>query len=414
MNKNGTVERRHRHIVETGITLLGQCNAPLPFWNYAFESLIYLINCMPTLVLQNKSLFECLFRRTPDYNFLRTFRCLCFPFLRTYHAHKLDFFSSPCVLLGYSSSHLGYRCLDLASHRIYVSRHVCFHETVFPFVNSEHITHTLTPSTQPTHLLTLHPSQFFHPTPFPTSPTQYPYFALCSIPSASLAILSPAACFSNDHYARTCSPSPDAFVFMFDAAEQPSSAVASPVSAAQCSPSTASPAGLQLCADLSSYPLQPLSGTGSLSTRPTAHQHPMVLRPRQLKTAMSTATATASAASFSRVVSLPTHEQLFFNDANRYETWHNAMHEEIQALRANITWSLVSFHPSMSVVGSRWVYKIKRRSDGSIERYKARLVARGFTQQEGIDYSETFSPVIKQAIIRLVFSIIVSCDWKIH
>ena len=75
--------------------------------------------------------------------------------------------------------------------------------------------------------------------------------------------------------------------------------------------------------------------------------------------------------------------------------WHSAMREEIQALHANKTWTLVSFHLSMNVVGSWWVYKIKRRSDGSIERYKAHLVARGFTQQEGIDYSETFSPVIK-------------------
>jgi hypothetical protein len=90
------------------------------------------------------------------------------------------------------------------------------------------------------------------------------------------------------------------------------------------------------------------------------------------------------------------------------------MREEIQALHANRTWTLVSFHPSMNVVGNRWVYKIKRRSDGSIERYKARLVARGFTQQEGIDYSETFSPVIKQAIVRLVFSIAVLYGWKIH
>jgi histone deacetylase 1/2 len=53
--------------------------------------------------------------------------------LHPYHAHKLDFRSSPCVFLGYSSFHLGYRCFDLESHRIYVSRHVRFHETVFPF-----------------------------------------------------------------------------------------------------------------------------------------------------------------------------------------------------------------------------------------------------------------------------------------
>jgi hypothetical protein len=71
------------------------------------------------------------------------------------------------------------------------------------------------------------------------------------------------------------------------------------------------------------------------------------------------------------------------------------MREEIQALYANRTWTLVPFHPLMNVVGSRWVYRIKHRFDGNIERYKARLVARGFTQQQGIDYSETFSPVIK-------------------
>jgi len=91
-----------------------------------------------------------------------------------------------------------------------------------------------------------------------------------------------------------------------------------------------------------------------------------------------------------------------------------AMHEKIQVLRANRTWTLVPFHPSMNVIGSRWVYKIKHKSDGSIEWYKVRLVARGFIQQEGIDYSETFNPVIKQATVRLVFSIVVLCGWKIH
>jgi hypothetical protein len=140
----------------------------------------------------------------------------------------------------------------------------------------------------------------------------------------------------------------------------------------------------------------------------------MDLHPRHPKTALSTATTTSSAASFSRVGSPPSHEPFVFNDANIYEAWHSAMHEEIQALRANGTWTLVLFHPSMNVVGSRWVYKIKRRSDGIIERYKAHMFARGFTQQEGIDYSETFSPIIKQATVRLVFSIAVSCGWKIH
>ena len=83
-------------------------------------------------------------------------------------------------------------------------------------------------------------------------------------------------------------------------------------------------------------------------------------------------------------------------------------------MRSNHTWSLIPFHPSMNVVSSRWVYRIKRRVDDNIERYKERLFARGFTYRECIDYSETFSLVIKQATIQLVFSIVVSCNWKIH
>ena len=135
--QNGTVERRHRHIVKTSLTLLGQCKAPFPFWNYGFETSPYLINCMPTLVLANRSPFDCLFQRSPDYHFLRTFGCLYFSFLCPYNKHKLDFQSSPLVFFCYSSFHLGYQCFDIESHRMYISRHVRFHQHVFPFDNSE-------------------------------------------------------------------------------------------------------------------------------------------------------------------------------------------------------------------------------------------------------------------------------------
>jgi len=122
----------------------------------------------------------------------------------------------------------------------------------------------------------------------------------------------------------------------------------------------------------------------------------MVLRPRQQKTTLLTASATTTDASICRVVSPPTHEPtIAFSDVDMYEAWHGAMHKKIQALRSNDTWTLVPFHHSMNVVGNQWMYMIKHRVDGRIERYKVRLVARGFTQQEGIDYSETFILIIK-------------------
>jgi histone deacetylase 1/2 len=70
--QNGTVKRRHRHIVEIGLTLLCHCKAPLKLWNCAFKIYVYLINCMLTSVLQNKSPFQCSFHQPPDYSFLRT------------------------------------------------------------------------------------------------------------------------------------------------------------------------------------------------------------------------------------------------------------------------------------------------------------------------------------------------------
>lgn len=111
--QNGFVERRHRHVVETGLTLLAQSGVPTRFWNFAFETATYLINRMPSRNSSQISPFEHLFKRKPDLSFLRVFGCQCFPHLRPYHPHKMDFRSSPCIFLGYSSSHHGYQCLTL-------------------------------------------------------------------------------------------------------------------------------------------------------------------------------------------------------------------------------------------------------------------------------------------------------------
>jgi hypothetical protein len=86
---------------------------------------------MPTPVLNHKTHFECHLKSTPDYTYLRTFGCLYFPFLCPYNAHKLDFCFSACVFLGHNNSYLGYRCLDLSSKYIYLTRHVRFHENIF-------------------------------------------------------------------------------------------------------------------------------------------------------------------------------------------------------------------------------------------------------------------------------------------
>ena len=131
--QNGVVERKHCHVVETGLALLYHVKVSLQYWDEAFQTACYLINRLPTPILKNQSPFEKLFHQAPDFNFLRVFGCSCWPNLRPYNSHKLQPRSIQCVFLSYSLLYKGYKCLHLSSNRIYISRDVIFFETHFPF-----------------------------------------------------------------------------------------------------------------------------------------------------------------------------------------------------------------------------------------------------------------------------------------
>ncbi|GKV24576.1 hypothetical protein SLEP1_g34169 [Rubroshorea leprosula] len=103
-----------------------------------------------------------------------------------------------------------------------------------------------------------------------------------------------------------------------------------------------------------------------------------------------------------------------FKEACQFSEWRSAMVDEFSALLKNNTWSLVPRPSTVNVVGSKWVYRIKQKDDGSIERFKARLVAQGFTQQQGIDYDDTFSLVVKPVTIQTVLALAVMYSWPIH
>jgi hypothetical protein len=94
--------------------------------------------------------------------------------------------------------------------------------------------------------------------------------------------------------------------------------------------------------------------------------------------------------------------------------WRAAMEEEYGALISNGTWELVPRPQRSNIVTGKWVFTHKLSADGTLDRYKARWVLRGFTQRPGVDYAETFSPVVKPATVRTVLATAVSCDWPIQ
>jgi histone deacetylase 1/2 len=94
--------------------------------------------------------------------------------------------------------------------------------------------------------------------------------------------------------------------------------------------------------------------------------------------------------------------------------WKDAMVKEYSALMKNNTWHLVPPQQGQNIIDSKWVFKIKKKADGMIDRYKGRLVAKGYKQQYGTDYEETFSPVVKVATILLVLSVAATRGWSLQ
>ena len=90
------------------------------------------------------------------------------------------------------------------------------------------------------------------------------------------------------------------------------------------------------------------------------------------------------------------------------------MTEEYQTIMKNDVWYIVPRPESKSVVSSKWIYKIKHAADGSIEKYKARFVARGFSRKEGIDYKETFVPVARYTSIRTIMALASMMMWDLY
>jgi hypothetical protein len=90
------------------------------------------------------------------------------------------------------------------------------------------------------------------------------------------------------------------------------------------------------------------------------------------------------------------------------------MVEEYTSIMKNDVWDIVPRPEGKSIVSSKWLYKIKHATDGSIEKFKVRFMARGFSQKEGVDYEETFAPVTRYTSIRAVMSLVSFMGWRIH
>ncbi|KAG7587359.1 GAG-pre-integrase domain [Arabidopsis thaliana x Arabidopsis arenosa] len=417
---NGVSERKHRHVVETGLTLLTHAGMPKSYWTYAFTTATYLINRLPTPVIEMESPFKKLFGTAPNYSKLRVFGCLCFPWLRPYTNNKLEDRSTPCVFLGYSQTQSAYLCLQPSSGRIYTSRHVKFDESVFPFQKKS----TAPPQTNPEQatiqitepVTTIHiPPPNTTPNP-PNSPNPQPSLVLSSTPGPASLDSHRQPDSSTASSQNTNGGDDSARVSHIDHVPNSPSSQTGPTSAHEEGTPNLSPtrnSGLSgdrsHTSEASSVPERSPSISPVPVPPPPVNHHPMLTR-RKNHIAKPNPKYNYSAA-LSRIIPV---EPQTVNQALKDEKWRGAMSMEIDAFARNQTFDLVPRQPHFNVVGCKWIFKNKFQSNGSLDRCKARLVAKGYNQQYGHDYTDTFSPVIKSTTIRLVLDVAVSNAWPIQ
>lgn len=148
--QNGLGERKHKHLIETTITLLSQGSLPSQYWSFAVQTAICLINLLPTATLGLVLPWYKLYGRHRNLIHFKVFGCACYPLLRPYTHHKLENRNKECLFLGYSTVSKGYLCIDFTINHLYTSRHVLFSESKFPFM-SFNASKSATNISQPSH-----------------------------------------------------------------------------------------------------------------------------------------------------------------------------------------------------------------------------------------------------------------------
>jgi len=108
------------------------------------------------------------------------------------------------------------------------------------------------------------------------------------------------------------------------------------------------------------------------------------------------------------------NEPSSFTDTVKHQVWKDAMTEEYESIMKNDVWDVVLRPQDKAVVTSKWLYKIKHAVDGSVEKYKVRFVARGFSRKEGINYDEIFAPVARCTTICSIIALVASQGWNLH
>nr|GEY64071.1 retrovirus-related Pol polyprotein from transposon TNT 1-94 [Tanacetum cinerariifolium] len=357
--QNEVVERRNRTLVEAARTMLIFSKAPMFLWAEAVATASYTQNRSLIHTRHHKTPYELVHNKKPDRIFFRVFGVLCYPINDNEDLRKLQPTADTGIFVGYAPSRKGYRIYNKRTRRIIETIHVQFDELTEPMV--------------PVHLSTGPAPIFLTPDPpradrpgFPAQAVQ-PHVSSAAEPH-----------LMEDHNIAPVNDTP--FVNVF-APKPPSEA-----SSSRDISSTESPYVSQSIHHLNKWSKDhPLDNVIGNPSRPVSTR-------KQLAT-------DALWCLYSYVLSKI--EPKNFKSAIIEDCWFQAMQDEIHEFDRLQVWELVPQPDCVMIIMLKWIYKVKLDEYGDVLKNKVRLVAKGYRQEEGIDFEESFTPVARIELIRI-------------
>lgn len=337
---------------------------------------VFLINRIPSSVLNGKSPFEIVHGIKPDYKLFRTFGCLCFAANLNVH-DKFGSRATKCVFLGYAELKKAYKLYNLETGCMFYSRDVQFCENVFPFkLNNS--------SGKP---ISKEAMQFIR---------NFPFYEDCTVNDEVVGPSNGIEQEASRNDATDCQNLE---------AQNEEATVQSYTSGENDDDSSVHEPGSLATRHLLSETVPVRKSVRQVKVPTKLKDYEVTLNCSNVKYPL----ACWSLQCMKNKISEPNS----VHDALMDPAWKQAMDLEMKALLDNDTWSLVDLPLGRKPIGCKWVFRVKYKSDGTVERYKARLVAKGYSQREGLDFHETFSPVVKMVTIRSVIALAVIKGWTI-
>jgi hypothetical protein len=371
-------ERKNRSLLNMSRSISIPAHLPAHLWAESVNTANYIINITRTRANLGLTPYELLIGAKPDVTHLRIFGSACHVHLST-GRKKLDPLSIPGVFVGFDAHTKGYRVYIPKNRRVIVTSDVKIHENTFFFA--------VTPIASP-------------PSPSPDIVVFSDSPPLLTDSPPKLSISSPLA---------PCDSSPSSPFHVVPASPSPPSVAPPPcpdtlsLAPPSSTPLSSPPPQLQVYTRGARFnhnlDLQMPSST-VLPTRDTSRSGRILAQPARFHDFVLTLTDLQEPSSYTEAVAHP--------------GWQAAMECEIQSIRQHRTWHLTDLPPGRTPITTKWVYRLKTHADGSPTKLKARLVARGFQQREGLDFDETYAPVAKYNTLRTLLVLAGHHGWAVH